>query len=383
MAMQYDTIVIGAGPAGTTAARQIADTGLSVLLLEKETMPRVKPCGGALTHRALDLLPPGAKSQLLEDPRQWTFQGAEQPAVTLTRETPYCHIVERQYFDQFLAQAAERAGAHVHDTETVTNITLSNNRVEVTTNRSRYESAYLVAADGAHGPTARFAGIPRPRHGAAIEAEIEATPTLWNRYAGRVEIHIGQYPWGYAWVIPRHGKLNLGVGSFRPNKFPLKQQFYAFVEQITGHRNVTPLAHPLPYRLRYVRPVKGRLLLTGDAAGYMDAFSAEGIYSALRSGELAATTVVDAVIQGATLDSYSDHLYQEFWPSLKSAIKLGLLFYPLPKFWSAFFVKNQSLLSDYLDVAMGVLPYRVLQKHTERAFIANHQFLPFHSQYRP
>lgn len=344
--------------------------GISVLLLEKEVMPRIKPCGGALTHRALNLLPAGSDPYLKEHPRQWTFQGARASAVTLSRDTPYCHIVERQYFDQFLAESAGRAGAVVHDHESVTEVQSTNDGVVVVTSHGRYQADYVIAADGAHGPVAKMMGFPRPRRGAAIEAEVPADKELWERYAGRVEIHIGQYPWGYAWVIPRDGMLNIGVGSFRAQRLPLKQRFYDFAEQIVHTRAINPLAHPLPYRLRFQAPRADRVLFAGDAAGFMDAFSAEGIYSALSSGQLAAETIRDAVTNNDSLDHYAARLHQEVWPSLRAAVKLGLLFYPLAGFWSEFFVRNQSLLSDYLDVAMGQLPYRVLQKHTERAFLA-------------
>ncbi len=367
--MRYHALIVGAGPAGTTAARYIAQQGLAALVIEQQRIPRVKPCGGALTHRALDLLPKGAESQFQEHPHQWTFQGTGQPPVTLSRDQAYCHIVERQYFDQSLSEAAERAGATVHDGESVQKIGTQDQGVEIVTTEARYHADYLIGADGAYGPTARLMHIPRPRHGAALETEVVPPHSIWERYAGRVEVHIGPYSWGYAWVIPRNGILNIGVGSFRSNTFPLKQAFYQFVEQILGHRNVTALAHPLPYRLSFARPSQGRVLLAGDAAGLMDAFSAEGIYSALRSGAMAGNAVVKAVTKNVPLNDYDHQIYQEFWPSLKSAIKMGLLFYPLPGFWSKFFVKNQSLLSDYLDVAMGDLPYHVLQQHTEKALL--------------
>jgi flavin-dependent dehydrogenase len=258
----------------------------------------------------------------------------------------------------------------VHDGESVTAVFADGPPVQVITSRGAYHADYLVAADGAQGPVARQVGFPRPRHGAAIECELEVNGALWDRYAGRVEIHVGAFPWGYAWIIPRAGILNIGVGSFRPHKFPLKHSFLDFVEKITGTRAVNALAHPLPYRLRFVRPVVGQVLFVGDAAGYMDAFSAEGIYSALRSGILAAEAIVAHADQKAPLQRYSDQLFLEFWPSLRAAIKTGLLFYPLPAFWSKFFSHNSSLLSDYLDVAMGIMPYAVLQKHTEQALLS-------------
>ncbi len=378
----YMAAVIGAGPAGATAARRLAEAGISVILLEKARMPRVKPCGGALTHRALGLLPDGYQAQLKSHPTDWTFQGRRGQAVTVTRTDPYCHVVERQFFDLFLSEAAERAGAAVHDQEAVVRLSVGSGAVTLDTDHDQYNVRYVVAADGAHGMAARAVRFPRPLNGAAIEAEVPVDQSLRDRYRRRVEIHVGSYPWGYAWVIPRHDILNIGVGSFRPHTFPLKRRFFEFVEAITGTADVRPLAYPLPYRLRFVAPVAGPVLFAGDAAGYMDAFSAEGIYSALRSGHLAAQAITAAAESGHPLSQYSSALYEEFWPSLKSAIKMGLLFYPLAGYWSDVFTQSPDLLSDYLDVAMGALPYNELRRHTEMRLLKNPQLLTAHRQHR-
>lgn len=374
----YAVIVVGAGPAGTTAARVLAEAGVPVLILERDHIPRVKPCGGALTHRVLPLLPRGAETQFQAHPTHWTFQGRSGNAVTVSRDEPYCHIVERQYFDQFLAQAAHSAGAAVRDGEALERIEDTPQGLQLVTSHGQYHADLVIAADGAHGITAKAVGFPRPQLGAAIEAEVPVDDSLWAQYESRVEIHVGRYPWGYAWVIPRAGVLNVGVGSFRPRVFPLKQRFHEFAASIVGDRPIQPLAHPLPYRLRFAPPVVRRVLFAGDAAGYMDAFSAEGIYSALRSGQLAGETALQALATGAPLSQYADRLHDEFWPSLKAAVKMGLLFYPLAGFWSDFFAENQMLLSDYLDVAMGKLPYHALRANTERALLTHPRTLLAH-----
>jgi hypothetical protein len=89
---------------------------------------------------------------------------------------------------------------------------------------------------------------------------------------------------------------------------------------------------------------------------------------------LAAATIAGVLEGRGTLDAYSQRIYEEFWPQLKAAVKMGLLFYPLSGFWSNVFVRNQTLLEDYLDVAMGIKPYHALQKSTERVLLAERGF---------
>ncbi|WP_338055251.1 geranylgeranyl reductase family protein [Sulfobacillus harzensis] len=365
----YSAIVIGAGPAGATAARRLAENGISTLLLERATIPRVKPCGGAITHRALPLLPPGGEALLKSHPCAWTFCGRNGRSVTLARNLPYSHIVERSVFDAWLTDRAAHAGVEVHDGEAVTAAEVTPTHSRLTTKYGRYTADIVIAADGAHGMMAKAAGFPRPRRGAAIEAEIPADAALLQHYHERVEIHVGQYPWGYAWVIPRAEILNIGVGSFRPAMFPLKERFFEFLERIVGHRDVVPLAHPLPYRLRWDPPVRNRVLFAGDAAGLMDAFSAEGIYSALKSGHMAADAALESLRHGTPCRTYAENLYEEFWPALKSAAKMSLLFYPLAGFWSDVFGQNQELLSHYLDVATGECPYDTLTRRAEHQLL--------------
>lgn len=378
---RVQVIVVGAGPAGTTAARLLAQAQIDVVLLEREAMPRIKPCGGALTHRALELLPPGHEALLLSHPRHWTFQGPSGSSVTISRDDPYCHVVERQYFDQFLADSARREGALVLEQEPLLSLEQRSDRLRVTTAHRSFETQFVVAADGARGSLARLTAFPRPMLGAAIEADLTLRAKNAHEYQDRVKIQVGQYPWGYAWVIPRGPVLNIGVGSFRPQRFPLKRRFHAFFQQVADQPATSPLAYPLPYRRRFVSLVKGRVLFTGDAAGLLDAFSAEGIYSAMRSGQLAAQSIVRHVRHGEPIEQYSQHVEEEFWPSLKAALKMGLLFYPLANFWSAFFLQNRSLLEDYLDVAMGRVPYSQLEQHTQRALLVSasrfrHQLIP-------
>ncbi|MDA8194498.1 MAG: geranylgeranyl reductase family protein [Thermaerobacter sp.] len=366
-------IIVGAGPAGSTAARLLAERGHKVHLFDAQRFPRIKPCGGAVTARALSLLPAGYQSQLLGHPDAWTFQGRNLPPVTVRRTRPYCHIVERQHFDSWLVDRAIAAGARFSDGRTVDAIAETRDGVVVHAGSDTCQARYLVAADGAKGISARTLPIPRLRPGAAIEVEVPVSEPIYALWHQRVEIDVSHYPWGYAWVIPRYPVLNIGVGSFRAATLPLKNLFAAYVTSKLGSglpADAPARAHPLPFRTHLPRLHTSRTLFVGDAAGLMDAFSAEGIFSALWSARLAAEVLHGTLAEDRDgLPAYSSRVRNEMWPNLAPALKMARLFYPLSGFWSRFFVRNQSLLHDYLDVAEGRQTYRELLAHTERALL--------------
>lgn len=362
----WDVGVIGGGPAGSTAARLLAASGISVLLLEAAQHPRVKPCGGALTDRGLTLLPDGAERFFKNHPRQWTFRAARLSPVTVEGTRPYCHTVVRRDFDQFLFEQAAAAGACAHDGERVTQIeSRQDEGYVVKTGSGQYAVRYLVGADGAKGITARALGFARPRNGAALEVEAEAPPHLLEAYRDRCEVMVSDAPWGYCWVIPKGDHLNVGVGSFHASGFSWRDRLRRYYDEI-GFRAAGPvLAHPLPYRWAPARLARGHALLAGDSAGLMDPFSAEGIYAALSSGARAARVVAAAQAQNADLSAYDRELHEEVWPELRRAGILARLFYTMPAAWSRLFVRDQSLLITYLQVLEGRGGYDVLLRATK------------------
>ncbi len=370
----HDVVVIGAGPGGSTAARLLARSGLNVLIFDREAFPRIKPCGGGLTTRALTLLPKGYESQIRARPTKWQFEGRRtngQSRVVTTLK-PYSHIVERAHFDAWLVEQAQKEGAAFHPNEAALAIEESAGGYLVKTNRGRYPTRYLVGADGARGISARTLGIPRARNGAAIEAEIPVPPALYEAWRETVAISVSEYSWGYAWVIPRHPVLNLGVGSFRASRMKLRELLRAWVEAKLGWeygQDLRPLGHPLPHRYRVQQLAKRRALLVGDAGGLMDALSAEGIYSALWSSTIAAKAILAASAHDGGLEAYDDLLQSELWPELRSAAKVALLFYPLPGLWSKLFLATPRLIEQYLCVAQGEAPYTSLLALGKAAFL--------------
>src|SRR5579875_3710388 len=156
-AMRYDVIVAGAGPAGSTAAREAAAKGASVLLLDRARFPRDKPCGGGVNVRAANLLP-FSLAPVIER----TISGIE---VTVNLEhrfarsypRPLTYMTQRARLDAFLVEQAIAAGAQLHDDDAVQAIDCEAGGVTVRTRCGAYCGGLLVGADGANGVVARAA----------------------------------------------------------------------------------------------------------------------------------------------------------------------------------------------------------------------------------
>jgi geranylgeranyl reductase family protein len=366
-----DVAVIGAGPAGSTAARLLAREGLGVLLFEQSRWPRVKPCGGAVTTRAVPLLPEGFSGLVESSPPVFRI-GARDGEARVVASTPYCHTVRRVNFDEWLWESALAAGAEGHAGERVEHLEAIHGGYAVRTSRGTYRARFVIGADGAKGMTARWLGLRTAWRGAALEIEGPVAAAVYDRFRDACLVEPGGIPWGYAWVIPKgEGILNVGVGSFRPKGLGLTGLLAAYVA-----RRALPagpvLAHPLPFRWRSTPLSRDGVYLVGDAGAVMDPFSAEGIYHALVTGTWAAEAVREAADRGGTAyTAYEDRLRAGLWPAHREASRMARLYYPLAGFWGHVFLRDQTLLRQYLAVAAGDSTYRDLVAATLKSLMTH------------
>ncbi|WP_278281299.1 geranylgeranyl reductase family protein [Sulfobacillus thermosulfidooxidans] len=373
-----DVIIIGAGPAGSTAARLLAQSGKQVLVLEQATFPRKKPCGGAITSRAVPLLPDQFMNHVLSSPTAWTFRG-KKGSRTLKTSKPFCYTVDRSQFDHWLAQEAQKAGAQVMFNTPVTALAFDGEQYIVKTSHRYYYSRYLIGADGAKGVTAKYLGLTRPHNGAAVETEIPFPSSLLDHSKDLVEIDVSRYPWGYAWIIPHGSIANIGVGSFKASKLPSLKgllQDYIMASFPGASALDTIWAHPLPYRVHFSSLAIDHAVLVGDAAGLMDSFSAEGIFSALYSAHIASEAINIAYQHHSGTESYNARIREDFWTHLRPAIKMSHLFYPLAGFWTEWFLHHTELLEEYLALTQGESTYDQLLAKTQATLLAKLHIRP-------
>src|SRR5262245_25651085 len=211
-----DVAIVGAGPAGATAALVLARAGVEVTLLDRAPLPRDKTCGGGVVTRALESLPPGlgipVERRLGRVESRFASAGV---AVTVEREAPLVHMTRRAPLDLVLAEAARDAGAALRAPCALERVALTPDHVELETTRGPLRARFLIAADGATGPTARAAGWTEPLVSVpALDAEVDAAPGVLASFADRARFDLGTPAGGYGWVFPKADHLSVGVGVF-------------------------------------------------------------------------------------------------------------------------------------------------------------------------
>ena len=368
----YDAIVVGLGPAGATAAYEMSRAGLSVLAIEKDIHPRYKVCGGGLSVRIEQLLDPGFKSVVEQTISGIQFSYRGQDTISIESPDPIAYMVMRDRFDHYLTQQARRVGTDIHEGEQPRSFRHLTDGVEVTTDRGCYQAKVLIGADGANSQVARqlFPG-QRLRCIPTLESEIEIGPGSPYPAQGKALIDIGAGSMGYAWIFPKQGRLSVGVGEFQRKPASLKNTFDRFVRVDKGLANLEipkPLGHPLPLFSNRTEPyrqqepgefVNGRALLVGDAGHLVDPLFGEGIYYAVRSGKMAALTVLDQLHdRNKSLWEYELAIRQELYPEFRICLRLADIVYRFPRLCHRLLSPYREVIQVYYEVMQGKETYQ-------------------------
>lgn len=335
MTQAFDAIVVGGGPGGATAGRLLAQQGLHVLVLDAQTFPRPKVCGGGVTARTAALLSDLDLSPVIDDTTFRFVLGHQDHRVAVTADRPLVFQVRRHRFDHLLLQAAAAAGAVVRTGEPVTDVREDDDAITVTTKEGRYRAPFLVGADGAKGLTARRLGAaPLRRWCGAVEWEYPVTDDEHGRWTGSLEFAFGSPREGYAWIFPKKDHWSVGVCTLRAESAPLKKLLQ---EYMARHR----LDDRRPGLLRSAWPLAvspggrpavlhtQRAVFVGDAAGLTDPFSGEGIYYAVASAGHAANVLARQSPARPRLAGYAQLLEKDLLPDLNWSWRLARTFYPV------------------------------------------------------
>jgi geranylgeranyl reductase family protein len=371
MKPDYDVIVVGAGPGGSTAARFCARSGLKTLIIEKEKFPRYKPCGGCLSLKTVHLLDLDLRPVLETTILGAKFSYCLKDPFFIELKEPIAFMVMRDRFDQFLKENALEEGAKILEGEKVVKVQEKEKGIEVElANGERFCSHYLIGADGAESIIERSLFLSphvNNGNGIAIQSEIPFGPSIPfpEKELQLVHLDFGQIPNGYGWVFPKKEWLSIGIGGmFRETKKMNPRQYLSLfikgLAYVPEEKMEKMKGHILPSFYDERQKVsQGRILLVGDAAHLMDPLQGEGIYYAIRSGMLAAEAIIESKKKGILpCDLYQKAVELRISANLKWALSFSRFVFRFTKLAYRTLKYYPELSNLYLRVLEGKETYQ-------------------------
>ena len=365
----FDCIIIGAGPAGATAAYHLAACDRTVLLLEKATLPRYKPCTVAGSPGVRQWLPVDFSPAINLTTRRVRYTWKLGDAVEAELETEPIWMVQRPVFDAFLVEQAAAQGAEVQDGTPVVGFTKTETGWQVQLPNGSQTARYLIAADGATGPAARWLGFKSLKTRAATVLEV---PTSTPPDQQAISFEFGLAKQGCVWGFPKQGGYSLGIARFLGGDLPqadsiLQQYATTFGADISqGKRH----HHPLQlWQGRRALHTAGALLV-GEAAGLVDPLAIEGIRPAMYSGRRAAEAIDQALsaVPNA-LARYTQTIHTEWETDIQWAQRIAGVFFRVPNIGYQVGIKRPSATKRLGQILAGEVRYidianRVIRRMT-------------------
>lgn len=341
----YDIAICGAGPAGSTCALALKNSGLNVVLIDKAIFPRDKICGDAVssvTKRVLRQINPQYETELLQfEPKAYIKKAKLYSPKFESLEIEFSkvgHCIKRIEFDNWLFNLAIREnkaltllmGNAIKDIEQQEyfNIKFDNGK--------QISARFLIACDGAHSIAAKkIAGIKvdRKHYSGAVRQYYQNVAGLTG---DALEVYfLKDYLPGYFWIFPlANNQANVGFGmlsdTIAKNKIDLKKSLQHIIHQIPEvaerFKNAQPMedikGFGLPLGSKKYNISGNGYMLCGDAAALIDPFSGEGIETAMESGKFAAEQVLKCFehnnFSASFLKQYDKRVYAKMWPNFKN-----------------------------------------------------------------
>lgn len=388
--MQYDVLIVGGGPSGAVAAANLMGAGLRVCILDRARFPRLKPCGGGISCRAYARLPYLAdvmRSVPTNYVHRLVFEAPSGESVEFASVDPLYAMIRRIEFDHALIRHVVAGGVELREEVTVAKLEVLTDSVRITSTAGELFTARMaIGADGVNSVIAVQSGLrgPWPADRLAMDGTEESPQTALQLQQDTMYVYYGRGgAYGYGYLFPKATHANFGIGyrldymraHIQQKPAALHNEFLSMLKQrgvVTGH-SLQENFHP------WVLPVGGplhklstdRVLLCGDAAGFVNGFTAEGIYYAMVSGELAGR-VARAALDSGDLGSVSLRRYDraceaELGYELRKSVHLQQRLMSEPRLMDSVvrFARRSAAARQLLcDYGVGRIGYREMKRRT-------------------
>jgi digeranylgeranylglycerophospholipid reductase len=309
MKQQYDIIVVGAGPAGSMAARFAAEQGVSVLILEKDRdVGYPVRCGEAISKAGVEEFISPDRRWICADINKFSLNAPDGSEVIIGfQDTGY--VLERRIFDYELAKQASRAGAEILTRSYVNGLLFEDGKVCGVRYdyRGQQQEAYakiVIAADGVESRVGRWAGLKTHIDFRDMESCVQITATVPDIKTDTCYFYFGQEyaPGGYFWVFPKgEGTANIGLGvggETGKSNSALSFLNHFMAKNYPGAAVLTSIAGGVPCSPTLEKISGPGILLVGDAARQVNPLSGGGIASGMIGGKIAGTIAGKAIHSG-------------------------------------------------------------------------------------
>ncbi|WP_031495018.1 NAD(P)/FAD-dependent oxidoreductase [Bryobacter aggregatus] len=363
--------VLGGGPAGAQAAEMLSAAGVNTILID-EKLAWEKPCGGGITYKAYEKYPYLFENETAKKVVTETYIGAHKsPSIKMNLNQPIL-IYSRLELNKLLLERADRAGAQIEQ-ERVTAIEEREKGWSLKTRSGSIEADYVIVATGARNPLRDVGTQWTPDDTmVALGYYIPTTqPHIDIQFLDRLE--------GYIWVFPRQGHLSAGICGRGETAHQLRARLERYLdEKGINWKQGQLYAHMLPSlsraHWRNNRVAGKRWMAVGDAAGFVDPITGEGIYYAIRSGDLASQVVCaatfDPVTAGAAYRSRIEEDFMhdlEFGASFAQKLYLGRFFFKsIPDCIVQYMQRSPKLYELMQDIFSGTQDYLSLRNRLFR-----------------
>lgn len=364
----FHCIIVGAGPAGGTAAYHLAKQGYSVLILEKESLPRYKPCGGGVSPQIAQWFDfdfsPAISQKVTQIRYTWKMQD---PVEVSLDKSETIWMVRRNIFDHFLVKQAQKQGAQLRENTAVTSIEFKSDSWQVHTANESFVGRYLIAADGSKGLMAKWLGFKKRKQFACGALEIE--PIMPEVKDGNIaHFEFGTIENGYAWNFPKADGYSIGAAIFRGPEKKSQNLRECIAEYSTLFdvevKSIKHYGHPIFAWNGSQTLHTQNAVLAGEAACVVDPFTLEGIRPSIFSGVKASEAIAHALSGDIdALPRYTQVMHEEWGSEMIWAQRLARVFYRIPRIAYEVGIKQPRATKRMAQILTGQVRYSEVVKN--------------------